>query len=150
MNIKNISALILLASSSLLAGCATVVNGTKQVVSIKTPPVKNAECHLVNSKGEWYVKNTPSSVTVGRAYGDLKVACTKNKYGTHSKKFKSSVHPMVFGNVIIGGVIGAGVDVATGSAYNYPQELVVPMTKKAELDYARSLKNKKTHVKKHK
>ena len=35
---------------------------------------------------------------------------------------------MAFGNILIGGVIGVGVDVATGAAYDYPDLITVQMT----------------------
>lgn len=40
---------------------------------------------------------------------------------------KSSTKAMAFGNIIFGGVIGAGVDVATGAAYDYPTMITVLM-----------------------
>ncbi|MDH4481479.1 MAG: hypothetical protein QE279_02085 [Rhodoferax sp.] len=36
---------------------------------------------------------------------------------------------MAFGNIIFGGVIGAGVDISTGTAYDYPSLIVVMMGK---------------------
>jgi hypothetical protein len=35
---------------------------------------------------------------------------------------------MAFGNILFGGVIGAGVDVATGAAYDYPAVIEIDMT----------------------
>lgn len=34
---------------------------------------------------------------------------------------------MAFGNIIFGGVIGVGVDVATGAAYDYPEVISIPL-----------------------
>jgi hypothetical protein len=34
---------------------------------------------------------------------------------------------MAFGNILFGGFIGAGVDVATGAAYDYPNLLTVDL-----------------------
>ena len=36
-----------------------------------------------------------------------------------------ALSPMAFGNILFGGVIGAGVDIATGAAYDYPELIVV-------------------------
>jgi len=36
---------------------------------------------------------------------------------------------MAFGNIIFGGVIGAGVDISTGAAYDYPSLITVMMGK---------------------
>src|SRR6478609_7378453 len=34
---------------------------------------------------------------------------------------------MAFGNILFGGVIGVGVDVATGAAYDYPDVISIPL-----------------------
>jgi hypothetical protein len=40
---------------------------------------------------------------------------------------KSSTKGMAFGNILFGGVIGAGVDTATGAAYDYPVLITVQL-----------------------
>ena len=63
----------------LLTGCASIVNGHNQSVSVKTTnkgaDVSAAKCSLSNDKGVWYV-STPGSVTVHRSYGELALTCT--------------------------------------------------------------------------
>jgi hypothetical protein len=34
---------------------------------------------------------------------------------------------MAFGNILFGGLIGVGVDMSTGAAYDYPALITVPM-----------------------
>lgn len=109
-----------------LPGCASIVSGQNQSVSVITPPIDGAKCKLTNDKGEWYLAETPGSVTVRRAYGALTVACDKNDYKGLTT-VESSTKGMAFGNVLFGGVIGAGVDVGTGAAYDYPTTITVPM-----------------------
>ena len=36
---------------------------------------------------------------------------------------------MAFGNIIFGGAIGAGIDMADGSAYDYPKNITLEMGK---------------------
>jgi len=114
----------------LLGGCASIVDGTNQSLSVKTVStagdVPGAECQLENSKGTWFV-TTPGSVTVHRAYGVLNVNCTKDGFQPAVQTAQSSTKPMAFGNAIFGGVIGAGVDVTTGAAYDYPELITVLM-----------------------
>lgn len=55
--------------------------------------------------------------------------CEKKGYGTKQKTVASSTKGMAFGNVLSGGVVGAGIDVANGSAYDYPSEILVDMHK---------------------
>ena len=110
-----------------LTGCASIVNGTHQTLAVSTPPTTGASCTLTNSKGKWYVKSTPASVKVHRAYGDLTAICHKRGYRSASKTFKSKTKGMAFGNAVFGGVIGAGVDAGDGAAYDYPSEIAIPM-----------------------
>lgn len=110
-----------------LSGCASIVDGSHQVVSVITPDVKGAKCTMINNKGTFYVSDTPGTVTVHRSYDPLHVDCTKDGYQDGILVVESKTKGMAFGNIIAGGVIGAGVDMATGSAYDYPQQIVVPM-----------------------
>ena len=110
-----------------LTSCASIVTGHNQPVSVNTGSISNAHCSLENSKGTWYIPSTPGSTVVNRAYGDLHVVCNKAGYRTASKNVASHTKGMAFGNLIFGGAIGAGVDVATGAAYDYPSDISVPM-----------------------
>lgn len=134
MKTKNIvRTAFVLATTALLAsltGCASIVSGTNQVVSVETlsPAGKldGATCKLQNDKGVYYV-TTPGTVTVHRAYGDMNVSCDKAGVATGVATFKSSTKGMMAGNLLFGGVIGAGVDAASGAAYDYPALLQIMM-----------------------
>ncbi len=114
----------------LLSGCASIVSGTNQSLSIKTPPVTGANCKLQNDKGIWFINKTPGSVVVHRSYRDLLISCSKPGYAKASERVKSLTRPIVAGNIVFGGFLGAGVDAADGAAYNYPRLIKVPMRKK--------------------
>ena len=117
-----------------LVGCASIVNGQNQSISIETRLDKNltlvsgATCRLSNNKGTWFV-TTPGSTTVQRSYEDLSVACEKETHEPGLASVKSSTKAMAFGNIIFGGIIGAGVDMGTGAAYDYPSLISVIMGK---------------------
>ena len=110
-----------------LPGCASIVSGHNQPVSLETPDCDGASCTLTNSKGTWYVKS-PGSVTVHRAYGDMVVQCMKEGYPSATSTTPSTTKPMAFGNILFGGLIGVGVDVGTGAAYDYPAVLTNPIS----------------------
>lgn len=118
------------ASAASLTGCASIVSGTSQVVSVETlhssGPVSGAVCKLENDKGVYYV-TTPGTVTVHRAYGDLNVKCEKAGFDPGLATVKSSTKGMMAGNIVFGGFIGAGVDAASGAAYDYPPLFQVMM-----------------------
>ena len=72
---------------------------------------------------------SPGTVTVHRGYGDMVVTCDKTGFPTTTAAFKSSTKGMLGGNLVFGGVgaIGAGVDMVSGAAYDYPVLLQVMM-----------------------
>lgn len=130
--VKNKSSIFAISLMALLSGCASIVNGTSQTLSVSTVstngnPISKANCDLTNDKGNWYVV-TPGTVTVHRSYGALSVKCKKNGYQDGLVSSSSSTKSMAFGNILFGGVIGAGVDISDGAAYHYPNMITVPMS----------------------
>ena len=121
-----------LAASSLFTGCASIVSGQNQSLSVTTKnngsDVSGAKCSLSNDKGSWFV-TTPGSVTVRRSFNDLAVNCALDGLDAGVSVVKSSTKGMAFGNIIFGGIIGAGVDMSTGAAYDYPEVINVEMGK---------------------
>lgn len=111
---------------SIFSGCASVTTGQNQSLSVETPACPAASCKLTNDKGTWFIASTPGTVTVNRAYGDMSVVCEKGD-AKATAQFKSNTKGMAFGNILLGGVIGAGVDVATGAAYDYAPVLSIDL-----------------------
>jgi hypothetical protein len=112
-------------------GCASIVSGTNQPVTIEThqpdgQQIAGANCKLSNNKGTWFL-TTPGSTTISRSFEDLAVLCEKESEPSGMLMVKSSTKAMAFGNILFGGLIGVGVDVATGAAYDYPAVVRVPM-----------------------
>lgn len=127
---KHIITLTLISPAfCLLTGCASIVSGTGETVTVFTPPVQGAHCKLSNNKGEWYISSTPQSVRVHRSNKPLVTVCHKPGYYTSRKAFGSSANAAAFGNAVAGGIIGAGVDMADGAAFSYQTKLYVSMTK---------------------
>lgn len=116
-----------LALVTLVGGCASIVGGQNQSISVVTPDCPGAACRISNDKGKWYVAATPASVGVNRSFADLVVSCSKGSSPPVTQAFPSSTKGLAFGNILLGGVIGAGVDVVNGAAYDYPIEVSVPL-----------------------
>ncbi len=134
----NKSILALFAITLLGTGCASIVSGQNQSVSVETrskqgQAVSGANCKLVNDKGTWFV-SSPGSVSVRRSYDDLLVNCEKETQDAGLASVKSSTKAMAFGNIIFGGVIGAGVDIASGAAYDYPTLITIVMGENLTID----------------
>ncbi len=119
-----------LLSPLMFTGCASIVNGQNQSLSVTSDSngatLAGAKCSLANNKGTWFA-TTPGSVTVRRSYQPLAVNCTLDGFETGSITINSATKAMAFGNIIFGGVIGAGVDISTGAAYDYPELIKVSM-----------------------
>ncbi len=109
-----------------VSGCATVVDGSSQSVSVATTPVQGAACTLTNSEGSWFV-TTPGSVQVHKTKNDLTVTCTKDGFQPGSQVAISKFGGATFGNLVLGGGIGAIVDAASGANYYYDSPLTIPL-----------------------
>jgi hypothetical protein len=112
-------------------GCATVMNGEMQNVSVQTQtlegkPVAQAQCSLKNDRGSWKAES-PATVQVRKSAQDLMVECQKDGMDAGFARAISRVHASIFGNAIIGGGIGALIDHTKGTAYDYPAQLSVKM-----------------------
>ncbi|WP_395703143.1 hypothetical protein [Aquabacterium sp.] len=128
--LRPLAALCAAGSAVLGTGCASIVNGQNQSLSVQAisggKPVQGASCTLMNDKGTWYL-TTPGSAVVHRSFAELSVKCEKTDYEPGLSSVKSSTKAMAFGNILFGGVIGATIDVSSGAAYDYPNEISVVM-----------------------
>jgi hypothetical protein len=116
---------------TLMSGCATVVNSSYQDISVETRSkdgefVEGAECKLNNDKGNWSVR-TPGTATVNKSATDLYIRCEKDGHDAGSAVAISRVNGAIFGNILIGGVIGAIVDHHQGTGYDYPDRAAIEM-----------------------
>lgn len=127
MKIRTILAVLFGFSFCFLTGCASIVSGNHQSVSIETPPQKNVTCSLTNDKGKWFVNSTPGSVTVQQSFKDMVIHCEKDGHPMGDSTISSRVKPMYFGNIIFGGIIGLIVDGSDGAGFGYPTNITVPV-----------------------
>lgn len=109
-----------------VSGCATIIDGTTQSVSVNTTPEQGASCTLVNSQGTWYV-TSPGSTTVHKTKTDLDVTCTKQGYKPGHIVAASRFTGKTAGNILAGGLIGVGVDAASGANFTYDSPITVPL-----------------------
>lgn len=123
---------LLLTGLLLQVGCASITGSRNQPISVTTThegkPVVGAYCTLVNDKGTWYV-NTPGSVVVLKAYGDMSATCKKEETHVGVATFQSASEGATWGNIVAGGLIGYAVDAGTGAGFSYPPTLNIEMIK---------------------
>src|SRR5215510_7417874 len=94
-------------------GCASIVGGHNQSISVETrtdagASLNGANCKLANNKGTWFV-TSPGSTMVQRSYEDMLVQCEKDQHPMGSTVVKSTTKPLLAGNLLFGGLIGIGV-----------------------------------------
>jgi hypothetical protein len=121
------SALLVAAFSMSLGACASITAGTSQTIAVATAPKSSASCELSNEKGRWTVPATPGSTTVSKAYGSLTITCAHPEGDRGSATLESTTAGAAFGNILVGGIIGAAVDMSSGAAYTYPASLTVAL-----------------------
>lgn len=125
MGLRSI-ALVSVIFGCLNAGCATITRGTNEAFVIETDP-SGAEATLSNGLN----CTTPCSLRVPRR-GDFVVTLEKEGYETVRSTVASSIDSgggtAMAGNVIFGGLIGAGVDAGSGAMHSHkPNPLVVKL-----------------------
>jgi hypothetical protein len=120
-------AVVLSALAMCLSGCATIMEGGGQSVTIATTPagalcdIDRVGTHLGT------VAKTPGSVRIDKSKNDITVSCKEDGYQpasiTETPKFVGTT----FGNIVAGGLIGVAVDAATGANYEYPSDVHLDM-----------------------
>ena len=109
-----------------LAGCSTVIEGSSQTLTVRTPGASGADCILSSPDGTTYYVRTPGTVGIGKSRKDLTVHCRKAGYRDGIGTLRSSFDVLTLGNVVTAG-LGAGVDAATGAMHEYPKTIDVYM-----------------------
>jgi hypothetical protein len=127
---RRITRTIIVAAALIMAGgCSTIIEGTSQDISISSTP-SGARCDLEREGAVIAnVKATPAVVTVRKSKYKILAKCDKAGYEQASQYLDSGVATGTFGNIIAGGVIGWGVDSATGADNRYPDAVNVMMVK---------------------
>ena len=118
---------IAIALTLLLPGCATIMEGTGQSVTVKTTPA-GASCEVDRAGQKLGTVNpTPGSLRIDKSKNDLSVSCDEAGYQHARVTSTPNFVGTTFGNILLGGVVGAVVDASTGANYSYPNEIDVTL-----------------------
>jgi len=109
-----------------LGGCASFLSDSSQPMTIDTPGCPGAECNLSNSKGSYVIGETPETISIRKSYGDLTVTCSKGD-NIETRIYESSAVGAMYGNILLGGIIGGLIDAGTGKGFEYEDRLVHPL-----------------------
>ena len=116
------------AISILFAGCSTIVKGTEQQVSVNTPGVPGAICQLQSPAIGTRTVQTPANITLPKSKNNVAVSCAAQCYTPGVGTLASHTEVMAAGNVLFGGIIGLGIDAASGAMNTYDPGVEVIMT----------------------
>jgi hypothetical protein len=113
-----------MALAIMCTGCATVMNESTHPMKVETKTVAGelvagAECRMTNDYGVIAVKSGDTA-QVRRSSKDLDISCNHPANPDAIARAISRANAGMFGNIIIGGGIGAIIDHSKGTAYTYP------------------------------
>ena len=111
---------MLVVTPILLTGCASVVNDVTHPVRVETKTeagviVSGAECTLSNERAALTIKSGEIA-NVRRSNTDLKIDCKHPTNPDASATATSRVNGGMFGNILLGGGVGAIIDHNRGTA----------------------------------
>jgi hypothetical protein len=125
MYLKN---LLIITLSLGLANCASITQGTNQVISFSIDPIE-AKCSIVNKDNATVgtVSGKSNLLQVSKGSGDLIASCSADNYEPSTTRIVSTAQTAG----VIGIAIDLGItDMITGAMWKYPDHVAIVMDKK--------------------
>ena len=98
-------------------GCATLINGTTQMIPVSSSP----SGALVTVNGQTY--RTPCTLKLRRGKACM-VTVSMPGYATQTRHLVRVPTDATVGNVLVGGLIGMGIDAISGAKYKLVPEFL--------------------------
>jgi hypothetical protein len=120
--------LILIFSFLTLASCASITQGTNQVISFSIDPIE-AKCNVVNKDNATIgtVSGRSNLLQVSKGAGDLIASCSADSYEPKTTRIASTTQTAG----VLGVAIDFGItDMLTGAMWKYPDHVAIVMDKK--------------------
>ncbi len=93
-----------------LSGCATIMTGgSNRPVRVQSEPA-GASVYLNDA----FQGKTPLTLSVARR-DRHRLRIERDGFASYSREITPAFNPAVFGNILIGGLIGTGVDIVSGA-----------------------------------
>ena len=102
----------------LLQGCATIMQGSKQSIPVSGSPA--GATVILNGQ---IMGSTPLILKVARKE-DHTLTIEKEGYEPTEIELKRRFSVLFIGNILIGGLVGMGVDAATGAMYDITPDTI--------------------------
>jgi hypothetical protein len=115
----------------LLGGCASIFNGSKQTVTVRTdcPTVVLKSSCRASIGSQVFTFETPASLSVPRSNEFMSVTCRGGLLAGSSTHVQPSLSASFMGNAVAGGAVGVVIDLNTRRAFSYPSvtNIVMPI-----------------------
>lgn len=124
---KLINKFLIIAAVLFVTGCATVTQGTQQIIVFKLEP-KDTKCDVtrVGDGKLGSISTSLNTIQVGKDKDDIVVICTAPGYKQQISKVVSGAT----GAGVTGVLIDFGItDMITGAMYRYPEEVSIVLEK---------------------
>lgn len=129
---KSINVALLLSAPVLLSSCATIVAGGSPSITINGDVPEKV---TITTEMETYPNvNLPAVVKVNRHHIDgQRIQITSDNYKFNDIILEKTVNEWTFGNILLGGLIGWGVDLGTNCVSKPAQKnfTIQPLPKQA-------------------
>lgn len=109
-----------------LSGCASIASDNQNNIYIETQPVETAYCEI-NGKSFKRQIEAPSTVNLSAADAPLTVTCKAPGYHPATKTLDTTTDGWIFGNILLGGVVGMTIDSVRGAGEHYPLQLTLTL-----------------------
>ena len=105
--------------NSYLSAYPPFVRGPLVFAAVSTPGAAGAQCTLTSSVIGSKVLTTPATITLDKSQENINVVCKKRCFQDGVGVIPSHTEAMTAGNVLVGGVVGLGVDAISGAMNKY-------------------------------
>ena len=121
---NNINKLLIAAGLVAATGCASITQGTSDVIHVEVANCgETIQCTASNKKGSWEF-DAPGSVKFKKSDDALRRTCEDGD-GTVTRSVTPTGDAMIWGNALLGGVIGAAVDASTDANQELPDSITI-------------------------
>lgn len=112
------------------SGCATIMEGSDQSIQFSSRP-EGASCDIMREGAMLYANVVlPAALNLEKDKDELVITCRKDGYHDAIINSESDFEGMTLGNLLLGGLIGFGIDFASGAARKYPNHIIITLREK--------------------
>jgi hypothetical protein len=114
-----------------LAACSTILEGTSQTITFNSNP-PGANCVLSREGLTIGNVTTPGGLVIKKTKHNIQVLCSKPGFDDSTMVLKSGTAGATYGNLVVGGLIGLGIDSASGADNKYDEVVNVFLNRKID------------------